>query len=355
MQAPNRVRVRVLARAAGLGLLLCAVLCAPLASADEVPISDEARAHFKAGVSLLQDPEGERVEEAYREFKAAYESSQSPKILGNMGLCAMKLERDGEAIEAYTRYLREVTDLGPDERAQIVRDVQTLTTGVVTVQLTVSGAPPGTKVIVTDVRTPVKGEKVTNAYVLPSDHKLVVGVRSGHHMLTARAPGFQDEQWEMEALSGSKESRTLTLKPRATAPVVATPPRPAGPEPSRVEPEPTPSRVPWVVAGAGAALMVAGAVTGVVALGKESDMATACPNDVCPSTFDLAGARSSAKTMIGVTDVLLIGGGVLVAGGVTWALLTPGPRPRERAAARSPSFAATCGPTGCAATAKVTF
>ena len=350
MQAPPRA----LTRAVGLSLLLCAVLCAPLARADEVPISDEARAHFKAGVSLLQDPEGERVEEAYREFKAAYESSHSPKILGNMGLCAMKLERDGEAIEAYTRYLREVTDLGPEERAQIVRDVQTLTTGVVTLQLTVTGAPPGTKVIVTDVRTPVKGERITNAYVLPSDHKLVVGVRSGHHMLTARAPGFQDEQWEIEALSGSKESRTLTLKPRVTAAAVSPPSRPAG-EPARAEPEPAPSRVPWVVAGAGAALMVAGAVTGVVALGKESDIATACPNDLCPSTFDLAGARSSAKTMIGVTDVLLIGGGVLVAGGVTWALLTPGPKPRERGAATSPALAAMCGPSGCSATAKVNF
>ncbi|MBK6463523.1 MAG: hypothetical protein IPF92_21340 [Myxococcales bacterium] len=344
---------RTLARAVGLALLAGAVLCAPLARAEEAPISDQARAHFKAGVSLLQDPDGERVEEAYREFKAAYEMSLSPKILGNMGFCAMKLERDGEAIEAYTRYLREVTDLGAEERAQIVRDLQTLSVGVVAVQLTVTGAPAGTKVIVTDVRTPVKGERVTNAYVLPADHKLVVGLRSGHHVLTARAPGFQDEPWEMEALSGSKETRSLTLKPRASA-VVAPVPPPTPREPSPAE-EPSPSRVPWVIAGAGAAVMAAGAVTGIVALGKESDIASQCPSDLCPATFDLAGARSSAKTFIGVTDVLLIGGGVLVAGGITWALLAPSPKPRERGALGAPALAAACGPTGCSATAKVSF
>lgn len=347
---------RRLSRAAGLGLFLGALLCANLARADEASISEEARAHFKAGVSLLQDPEGERVEEAYREFKAAYESSHSPKILGNMGLCAMKLERDGEAIEAYTRYLREATDLDPDERAQIVRDVQTLTVGAVTVHLTVSGAPAGTPVIVTDERTPVKGERITNAYVLSAEQQLVVRVRSGHHVLTARAAGFQDETWELDALSGAKESHTLTLRPRVTA-TVASPAQAQTSAPARIarEPEAAPSRVPWVVAGAGAALLVAGAVTGVVALGKQSDLATACPNDLCPSTFDLEGARSSAKTLIGVTDVLLIGGGVLVAGGVTWALLTPGPSPRARGATGAPALSAMCGPTGCAATAKVSF
>src|SRR5688572_4726463 len=89
------------------------------ARAEDPPISEEARRHFKAGVHFMQDPDGEKVEEAYREFKVAYSLSSSPKILGNMGTSAMKLERDGEAIEAYARYLREVADIDADERAQI--------------------------------------------------------------------------------------------------------------------------------------------------------------------------------------------------------------------------------------------
>src|SRR6185436_17983733 len=108
----------------GLAPLVCAV--APGHAADAAN-EKEAREHFRAGVHYLQDIEGERYEEAYAEFKAAYSLSQSPKVLGNIGLCAMKLERDGEAIEAYGRYLREVSDIAPDERAQIERDLETLT------------------------------------------------------------------------------------------------------------------------------------------------------------------------------------------------------------------------------------
>src|SRR6476661_7390454 len=69
---------------------------------EEEKISAEARSHFEAGVSLLQDPDGARYEEAYREFTAAYQLSKSPRVLGNVGLCAMKLERDAEAIDAYS-------------------------------------------------------------------------------------------------------------------------------------------------------------------------------------------------------------------------------------------------------------
>ncbi len=78
------------------------------AAAHEVEISERARGHFTAGVNLLQDPDGARYEEAYREFKAAYAESPSWKILGNLGLASMKLERDGEAIEAYQKIPRRV-------------------------------------------------------------------------------------------------------------------------------------------------------------------------------------------------------------------------------------------------------
>ena len=349
-------------------------------------ISEEARTHFKAGVALLQDPEGERVEEAYREFKAAYAISKSPKMLGNMGFCAMRLERDGEALEAYTQYLREVPDIDNDERAQITRDVQTLGVGVVRVTLKVN-APAGTKVIVTDVRTPVRGDKVTNTYAVEvpagaTSASLTMGIRSGHHAFTARAPGLTDEPFEVDALSGSKESRELTLKAPKPADPVPPPARTLTNDAPKTE---SGSIVPWVVAGVGGAMMIAGAVTGVVALGKESDIKDACPNDRCPSSFDLAGAQSSAKTMIGVTDVLLIGGGVVAAAGLTWGFLSLGSTPkaattpagptgpvlspppfgsrgttRDQASTRAPmfsvpAFSASCGPTGCMGAAKVVF
>jgi len=50
------------------------------AFADDVQVTPEAREKFKAGVALLQDPDGARYEEAYFAFKAAYAISPSPNI-----------------------------------------------------------------------------------------------------------------------------------------------------------------------------------------------------------------------------------------------------------------------------------
>lgn len=82
--------------------LSAALLSAPSAglaqsagAPQEVQITERARALFRAGVTLLQDPDGARYEEAYQQFKAAYAESPSWKILGNLGYTAMKLERTG--------------------------------------------------------------------------------------------------------------------------------------------------------------------------------------------------------------------------------------------------------------------
>src|ERR1700733_9678367 len=155
-----------------------ALVAVPARGADP-PISEEARAHFKAGVNLLQDPDGERVEDAYREFKAAYAISSSSKVLGNIAYCAMRLERDGEAIDAYSRYLRDVTDIDPEERAQITRDLQTLEVGLVRLELKIDQLDAR----VSDVRVPVKGGTITNAYG-PVRGRIELGVRPGHHLLT---------------------------------------------------------------------------------------------------------------------------------------------------------------------------
>jgi hypothetical protein len=314
------------------------------AKADPTGISEQARRHFAAGVALLQDPEGEKVEEAYREFRTAYDVSGSAKILGNMGFCAMRLERDGEAIEAYSRYLREVLDIDPDERAQIVRDLQTLTVGVA--RLTIEVDKPGVRIV--DVRIPVRGGRVTNTYG-PVTGKLEIGVRPGHHLITAKLPDHEDEQWEIEAFAASREKTSFTMRPEAvaTAPAPVYRPRPTNPG-------------PWIVMGIGGAMILGGAVTGIVALGKTNDIEDKCPGDVCPRSFDLDGERSSAKTFVRITDLLLIGGGVVAAGGFGWLLLSgnsekdPGRASAHRRVA-FPMPTAGCGPDGCRASMKVVF
>src|SRR6478609_9960957 len=89
-------------------------------------ISDEAKAYFKNGVELIQD-QPPNYQDAYYQFRLAYEKSKSWKVLGNLGLCSFKLERDGEAISYYTDYLQGGgNDIDPDERAALERDLLVL-------------------------------------------------------------------------------------------------------------------------------------------------------------------------------------------------------------------------------------
>src|SRR4029079_4172431 len=104
----------------------------PRACAQEVQVSEAARQHFKTGVAYLTDPDGARYEDAYREFKTAYADSPSWKILGNLGITSMKLERDGEAVDAFEKYLAGGgANVDSSERAQMERDLMTTKAGLV--------------------------------------------------------------------------------------------------------------------------------------------------------------------------------------------------------------------------------
>jgi hypothetical protein len=257
----------------------------------DVPITEEARTHFAAGVVLLQDPKAPRYEDAYREFKAAYAASPSYKILGNLGLCAMKIERDAEAIDAFEKYLKEAgTELTQGEREQMQRDLLTLKTGVV--RVTVSSNPPGASIV--DVRTPIEGNDIRNAYG-EAAKPLDLGVRRGHHVITARLAGYVDQQWEFEA-SGT------TLPPHVFNMVKAAVALPAIPRES-VMTRPIPTAA-WVSGAVTLGLAATGTVLGLVAIQKRSDYNAI--NDglhVSEATSD----RSGGQTLNAVADGCLAG------------------------------------------------
>lgn len=308
-------------KAATLGLLFGLIFAANAAgaqAADDAPITEEARQHFAAGVNLLQDPEGARYEEAYREFAAAYRASPSWKILGNLGIAAMKLERDGEAIDAFTKYLAAGGNtLDAAERAQFESDLATLKTSVVSV--TLSSDPPGAEFI--DQRVPVTGGAVTNRYAA-SGGSTTIGVRPGHHRITARLSGYADQVWEFDATSGGSVQKTFKLEP-ATAAGPSTPVTPVAPADSG-ESRPVPTSV-YIGMGVTGALLVGTTVTGVLALGKKSDYDSANDGGDVAQADDL---RSSTQTMNLVTDILL--GATVVGAAVTTYLFVS--RPTEKAA-----------------------
>jgi hypothetical protein len=191
---------------------------APKGSAQTVQITEKARELFRTGVTLLQDPDGARHEEAYQQFKAAYAESPSWKILGNLGFSAMKLERDGEAIEAFKGYLEQGgKELSKAERAQFQSDLDTLSSTAATV--TISGLPAGTRV--TDVRSPNQGSDVKNHYEVPGDEPLVLRVRPGVHRFTAQWGDQQPQTHELE--TGTGGAHTLKFEAAQAEPVQAEP------------------------------------------------------------------------------------------------------------------------------------
>jgi tetratricopeptide (TPR) repeat protein len=101
-----------------LGLALDVSPAAAQSSADE-----EARVHFEAGRVAFSRG---RYESALASFQEAYELSQRPALLYNIGTTYDRLRRDREAIEAFEQFLELApeSDLVPEvqERVRILRE-----------------------------------------------------------------------------------------------------------------------------------------------------------------------------------------------------------------------------------------
>jgi hypothetical protein len=323
-------------------ILAVAAFCALSATSSAVraadgPVNDEVVRHFKAGVAILQDPEGPRFEEAYAEFKRAYELSHSPKVLGNLGLCAMKLERDGEAIAAYTRYLKEVDDIDPEERAQVTRDLQVLTTSAATVRLS-TRAPAAT---IVDTRLPVSGASVTNFYEA-TPPVTVLTLRPGRHALVLRIDGKDRARWEHNAAPGESISHELVVNDEPLAPPPPPPPPPGKSGGVRAG--------PVVLIAVGAAALVAGGALGVVTLDKVHALESQCLGNVCPAAAYPANVNA-VRPFVQATDYTLLGGGVVALTGAVWWLAaglrgSPAPAKTGRAGLL-PALDARCTSHGC--------
>ena len=104
------------------------------------------------------------------------------------------------------------------------------------------------------------------------------------------------------------------------------------------------SPVGWIVGGVGAAMVIAGIGTGAAALGAQGTLDSMCGADhhSCPAGFE--GQRESGRSLAIATDVLLIGGGVVLATGVVLLFVLT-----EGGTADAPPVSASCGTDGCSA------
>lgn len=294
------------------------ILSAPLpAQAADEKISQESRAYFRNGVELLQsDPPN--YQDAYYQFKLAFETSRSWKVLGNLGLCAVKLERDGEALAYYDEYLRRGgKQLNKEEREAIERDMLLIRGNGATLELTSKVSSLKIQDTRAGSTSPAQSHEMT-------DGKKTLFVRAGSHRLTARTVDGRSLSWDVDVEPGTTLSHEFDFDAPVAPPPQAQRTAEDKPSPPPSEPEPEPARaghnttlatVGVVVGGAGILALGGGVVTGLMAKSKEQSAQDRCDaNRECdPSSKPLfSDATSLAKT----STVLFIAGGSLTAIGV---------------------------------------
>ncbi len=194
------------------------------AAGEPVPISAAASQHFNEGVRYLTTDAPDRYRRAYREFRAAYADSPSWKILGNLGIVAQELERDGEAMDAFERYLAEgAGSLVPEEVEQFQRDLALLRAEHATVELELDGD----QAWVVDERLPEAGAPVVNRYG-PFEASTRLRLRPGHHRIRVERAGLAARAWDVNLRRQASESHRFDWATPtsldATAPPEPTPP-----------------------------------------------------------------------------------------------------------------------------------
>ncbi len=273
---------------------------------------ETARLHFANGVALIQE-NPPNYQDAWQQFRLALDKSGgSWKVRGNLGYCALKLERDGEALEHYRVYLAQGgDDIDPKERADIERELLLLEGNMAWVNLSSSNPDAQIAVSRQGSSTP------TQAYEL-SRGEAKLGLRAGDFTITASADG-QTLTWTPLLTPGKKASyhfdfdATDDPEPKPAAelePVPATP----------TETKSGPLQIAgYATLGAGVLTLGGGIIAGAMVKGKEEAATENCIGLVCPA--DDEDKRDKAENLARTANILLITGGVLAAAGVTLVLV----------------------------------
>jgi hypothetical protein len=260
-------------------VIVCAVLVlasgaslASVAMAQSDASSDaDARRYFEEGRVAY---EAGNFEAAVRGFRRAYVLSPRPALLYNIGQAELRAGHDGLALEALEGFLRQA-------------------------------APEDGR----------RGEVEERVRVLRS-----MGVRPASEAEAEAAQHAAEGTTTTSTSTGTTSTETTSTATTTTVPTTTTDTSDSGP-----------GIAPWIVVGAGGAVLVVGAVLMGVASGDASRVTSAGDG---ASWSELRGVADGAQTMWGV-GIAMIGVGIAAAGaGLVWALLPSGGSSDARASAR---------------------
>ena len=271
------------------------------ASTDE-----EARRHFRLGQAHYENGS---FSEAAVEFEEAYRLSNRPQLLYNIFVSYRDAGDMARAADALRRYLELVPD------AENAAQLRARLTSMERMLATSGGSTTGT----------------------------TTGSESGGSETTSTGSSESSQtsgSSESSETAGSSESAGTTESSESTPPV-------------ETPHERNPGVVPWIVMGVGGALVVAGAITGGLALSTQSSLSERCGADGgCPAGFE--ADRDMGRTLALATDVMLPVGLVAAATGVVLLFVLDEGSP-DRAMREPPPIALGCTTTGCGLSASGTF
>jgi hypothetical protein len=153
-------------------------------------------------------------------------------------------------------------------------------------------------------------------------------VDPGTHLVKASADGMKPAETSVHVAEGASAEAKLKLEkdpnaPSVTPVPVTNPPpgTPPGTEPPGEQVKAGNKTLAFVAFGVGGAGLLVGSITGLVAMGKHSDLEGRCPNGKCPA--DAQGDVDGYKSMGTISTIGFIVAGVGAAAGVILLVTSP--------------------------------
>ncbi len=281
--------------------------------------ADEARALHKKGVALFRE---ERYQEAAETFQKAYELRPTWKLLYNIGQCEAAAKHYGLALESFEAYLVEGGDDVPVERQEsVAAEIRRIKPLVGTLDVVADGvfslSVDGRMRATTPLKGPLRVAAGTHEVALSRDGESVLKETvhiAGGITTTVR----MDTAEPTPTVEPTPTAEPAPLKEEGPQPKPS-PPSPAVSIEAKPEIQDTRSALRtggWVAVGSGAAILAGGVITGALALGKNNELADACPDkDQCDAQHK--GLADEADALAVATDILLpLGGAVAIGGAV---------------------------------------
>jgi hypothetical protein len=286
--------------ALGLALVFTPVSAIVLHAAPCSAQAPDAAARFAEAQALFDKGS---FEEALAKFRPLADETKSPNVLLYVARSLRELGRTTEAYDAMQLAVRVSTERAvAEEKYAPTRDAASAELAILALKVShvvvaIADAPDGATV------------KLDGTALTPAQVGSSITVAPGDHTVELEVPGADTVRRAVSVAAG--ESKTIALAAGQAKQKEAPPPPPPKEEGSSGSLR----TVGFIVGGVGAASLVVGVVTGLMANGEFSTLEDECGSSRCtdPSAADTIDSGKSLET---VANVTLIGGAVLVAAAI---------------------------------------